>query len=262
MNEKRDKYDGMVETHQINDAVEKKRKRRRIRYIILTLLVTGAFFALCYHYLFKVVTVEYSGNSYYSTEELSQAFGIGTGDKLLSFSKTEREEYLLEKFPYLAECKIDRIIPDKITVTVSERQAIMYTYVSGKYVIFDKEMYVVELSDTKPDLIEVRFDESILIKCVLGDPVVFKDERTGVGLYRLYEALISSPVYMKTEYITVKSRFDYYLNYEDTFEVYLGDSLECPAKLLFLWGIIEKLPQGSSGRIDVSNPTEGYFKEK
>jgi hypothetical protein len=124
-------------------------------------------------------------------------------------------------------------------------------------------MYVVELSDTKPkDLLEVRFKDTIPVKCVLGEPILFQDEKNGVGLYRVYEGLSESSVYEKVQFLSVESRFDYYFQYGEDIEVYLGDSQECPAKLLFLNGILEKLDSKSKGTIDISNPKEGYFKEK
>lgn len=256
-------YDKMGKTHQIESARQKKLLRRKLSYTFLLLLILFAFLYLCYKYLFRIVTIEYYGNELYSVEELSSVFGVNEGERLFSYSKKEKEQLLLDTFPYISECEIRRIVPDKITVTISERKGIMYTFVSGEYVIFDKEMYVVELTDSAPEgLLEVKFDESLLVKCVLGEPIIFKDERSGVSLYRVYEALSVSPSYEKTEFLTVKSRFDYYLQYGDNLEVYLGDSIECPAKLLFLQGIVEKLPQGAKGTIDISSATEGYFKEK
>lgn len=255
-------YEKIRETHQIENARQKKIRRRRLSYALLFLLIAGAFFFLCYKYLFKIVSIEYIGNEYYTAEELSEVFGVKEGDRLFSYSKKEMEEYLLDSFPYLSECEIKRTVPDKITVTVSERTAIMYTCVFEKYVVFDKDMYVLEITENKPsELLEVRFNDEILVKCVLGEQILFKDERSGKGIYRVYEALSSSPAFVDTEYLTVESRFDFYLQYGEDLQVYLGDSMECSAKLLFFWGIKEKLPQGSKGRIDVSDPSEGYFKE-
>ncbi len=260
--DKGNNYEKIRETHQIENARQRKLRRRKLSYIFLLLLIIFAFFYLCYRYLFRVVTVEYIGNEYYTVEMLSEAFGVKEGDRLFSYSKAEKEQLMLESFPYLEECEIKRTVPDKITVTVLERNGIMYTYVSDKYIIFDKEMFVVEISDSKPaDLLEVKFEDSLLVKCVLGEEIVFKDKKSGVGLYRVYESLSASPVFEKTKYITMKSRFDYYVQYGESFEIYLGDSTECSAKLLFVCGIMEKLSEESRGKIDVSNPSEGYFKE-
>ncbi len=261
--EKGTNYEKIRKTHQIENARQRKLKRRKISYVILLLLILSAFFYLCYRYLFRIVTVEYSGNKLYTTEELSAVLDIKEGDRLFSFSKSEKEQLVLEKFPYLSECEIKRSIPDKVTITFSERTGIMYTYVLGKYIIFDKEMYVVEISEKKPvDLLEVKFKNEMISKCVLGEPILFKDEKSGVGLYRVYDALSASPVYEKVLYLSAESRFDYYLQYGENIEVYIGDSTECAAKLLFLSGILDKLEEGSKGTIDVSNPSEGYFKER
>lgn len=263
MTDRETNYEKIRETHQIENARQRKLKRRRVSYLLLTFLIISSFLYLCYRYLFLVVTVEYVGNSYYSSEELSSVLGVSEGHRLFSYSKSEKEQLLLDSFPFLETCEIKRTVPDKITVTVTERKPIMFTFVSDKYVVFDKEMFVVEITKEKPlGLLEVRFENSLLQKCVLGEEILFEDVKNGVGLYRVYSALSSSPVMEKTEYITVKSRFDYYIQYGNSFNVYLGDSTECSAKLLFLCGIIDELPSESKGTIDVSNPSEGYFKEE
>ncbi len=255
-------YKKINETHQIEGARQKKLKRRRISYFFLLVIIACAFFYVCYRYLFKINSIEFVGNSYYSSEILEEEFGIKVGDRLFSYSKSEKEESLLDAFPYLSECEIKRKVPDKITITVSERESVMYTYVSGKYVVFDIEMYVVELCDGCPEgLFEVVFEDGILVKCILGEEIMFNDKKTGVGVRRVYEALSDSLVVDKIKSMTLKSRFDYYLDYDEKYSVYLADSTECPAKLLFLDGIIKKLPEESKGKIDVSNPKEGYFKE-
>ncbi|MBE6648834.1 MAG: FtsQ-type POTRA domain-containing protein [Ruminococcaceae bacterium] len=255
-------YEKVNETHQIENARQRKIKRRRKSYIFLLLLILCAFFYLCYQYLFKVVSVEYVGNEYYSNDTLSEAFGIKSGDRLFGYSKNEKEEKLLSEFPYLAECEIKRTVPDKITVTVRERKSIMYTYSLGRYIIFDKDMVVVELADKEPvGLMKVEFDEGILQRCVLGKEILFKDEKTGVGIYRVYEAVTASSLSDKIKSITVKSRFDYYLDYDGRHNVYLGDSTECKSKLLFLDGILQKLPEDANGNIDISNLKEGSYRE-
>ena len=137
---KENNYNKIKETHQIENARQRKLRRRKISYIILLLVIIVAFIFLCYRYLFLVVEVQYVGNERYTAEELSQAFGVGEGDRLFSYSKSKKEEALLDAFPYLEKCEIKRKVPDKITVTVSERTDIMFTYVSGKYIIFDKDM--------------------------------------------------------------------------------------------------------------------------
>ncbi len=255
-------YKKAKETHQIEEARRKKLKRRRIGYIFLLAFIACCFGFICYRYLFKINSIKYVGNSYYSSEALAEEFGINVGDRLLSYSKSKKEESLLQAFPYLSECEIKRIVPDKIIVTVKERESAMFTYVSGKYVVFDVEMYVVEICEKRPEgLFEVVFEDDILVKCILGEEIVFNDKKTGVGVRRAFEAIEESSVFSKIKTMTLKSRFDYYLDYDGKYTIYLGDSTECPAKLLFLDGILKKLPEETEGRIDVSNPKEGYFKE-
>ncbi len=253
-------YDKVNETHQIESTRQRKLRKRNISYIVLVFLILVSFFYLCYRYLFKINSIEYIGLEYYTAEELSEAFGVKEGDRLFVYSKKEKETLLLEKFPYLSECEIKRTVPDKITVTVKERESIMYTYVSQKYVVFDKDMVVVELRENTPEgLLKVEFKDGMLLKCILGQEIVFDDEKTGVAIYKVYQSLSSSEHFEKVLCLNVKSRFDFYLNYADKYDVYLGDSNDCDSKLLFLGGIIKKLYEEDSGKIDISDYKKGSF---
>ena len=255
-------YKKANKTHQIDSVRQKKSFRRKIVYALITLIIIGVFGALCYIYLFKISNIEYIGNSHYSTQELSEKFGLENGDRLFSYSRKKKEEFMLSSFPYLAECEIKRTVPDKITVTVVEREAKMYTYEAGRYVMFDDEMHVVEMRDTKPEnLVCVNFEKDIIVKCILGEEIIFNDKKTGVGVKRVYDALSDSALKEKIKSVTLQSRFDYYLDYDGIYQVYLGESKDVPAKLLFLGGIVENLEEGVKGNIDVSNPKEGFFKE-
>jgi hypothetical protein len=132
--------------------------------------------------------------------------------------------------------------------------------ISGKYVLFDAESIALEISETPVDgLLLVNFNENIIRKCIPGEKIVFSDEKTGVGLKRVYTAIQESEIKSKIKYITVENRFDYYLQYEEKHNVYLGDSNDCPSKLLFLQGIITKLYEEDEGTIDVSEVKKGTF---
>jgi hypothetical protein len=151
-------------------------------------------------------------------------------------------------------------LPEKVTVTVKEREGAMYTLVSGKYVVFDEDCIALEISETpKDNLLPVNFNENIIIKCIPGEKIVFLDEKTSVGLKRVYNAVAKSEIRPEIKYITVESRFDYYLQYGEKYNVYLGDSNDCPSKLLFLQGIITKLYEEDEGTIDVSAVKKGTF---
>ena len=84
----------------------------------------------------------------------------------------------------------------------------------------------------------------------------FVDERTLDALLTLYQSFEANYIESKIKDVDVRSRFDIYINYDDRFEVYLGDTENIDIKIRFLVGIIDELDDDAKGKIDVSNHRE------
>ena len=99
-------------------------RRRRILGVLTTLAIAGvcvwgAFFSP----LLAVQEVRLVGSAHTTRREVLAATGVA-GDNLLLVSAGKLEEQV-QGLPWVARAKVDRILPDTVRVTISERRAAM-----------------------------------------------------------------------------------------------------------------------------------------
>ena len=73
---------------------------------------------------FQVESVEVTGNSRYTRDEVVQATGIQVGDNLFHMNKYQIADRVLEELPYSKELSIRRRLPSTIVITMSEWEAV------------------------------------------------------------------------------------------------------------------------------------------
>ena len=75
---------------------------------------------------FRVSDIQVRGNSHYSDEEIIRAIDIEEGDNLFFFDRFAALSRVFAKLPYIDEVSVERSLPNKVIITVSESQALAY----------------------------------------------------------------------------------------------------------------------------------------
>ena len=107
-----------------------KRKRRRSRrrlaplFKLLCVLAVAAALTFGATVFFQVETIEVSGNSRYTQEEIIEAVGVQEGDNLFRMNKFQLIEQAEERLPYLEDVVIRRRLPSTLVITVTEWEAV------------------------------------------------------------------------------------------------------------------------------------------
>lgn len=240
-----------------------RRTRRKVFYVLLFIVLNIVFISFCFITLFKVKTVNVSGETRYTQEEIVASLGFETGANIYSFDCDEAEERVVKSLPYLAEVTVERKLPSTVNVTVKEKKASLYLDFADKSYLLTEDLQVLEASPSAQaktaSLVKLTVKPENIDRCVVGEVLRFNDNRTGTVVCQLYGGLRSEHIETKVREIDATSRFDLYLDYDGTYKVYLGDISECDVKLSFLCGIVDKLYGGSKGKIDVSEVKTGTF---
>ena len=84
--------------------------------IVAIILVMSVFF--------KITKIEVRGNSLYSAEEIIAASGIEEGDNLFFINRIAAGSRVVVKLPYVDSVKINRGLPNLITIEVTESNAV------------------------------------------------------------------------------------------------------------------------------------------
>lgn len=111
-------------------AARNKRRRRRGRgrfgplFKLLCALAVLVALTMGATVFFQVESVEVTGNSRYTRDEVVQATGIQVGDNLFHMNKYQIADRVLEELPYSKELSIRRRLPSTIVITMSEWEAV------------------------------------------------------------------------------------------------------------------------------------------
>lgn len=237
---------------------ENKHKRRTLFYIILFVLISIAFIAVSVVVFLKIKNIEVEGTEKYTYEQIMELVPITEGENIYSFKKKEIEETLMRDLPYVGKAEIKRDLPTKIVINITEEEPVYAANVAGDIYILSADMKVLErLSEgVTPDPSLATLTLSNVKRCIVGSQLEFSDSRTLDSVLLLYQTFADNYIENKIKGVDIRSRFDMYINYDNRFEVYIGDIENVDMKIEFLMGILEKLEPDSQGKIDISNHQE------
>lgn len=74
----------------------------------------------------RVEQIYVEGNEHYTDAEIIQAIDIEQGDNLFFFNRFGALSRVFAKLPYVEEVSVERTLPNKVTITVSESKALAY----------------------------------------------------------------------------------------------------------------------------------------
>ena len=237
---------------------EKKRTRRTVFYVLLFVAVSLIFVGVCFAVFLNVETIEVKGNEKYTYEQIAGMIPVEIGDNIYSFKAGAAEEAIKRALPYVGSVAICRDLPKTVVVEISEKKAYYAADLAGETFLLSDDLKVLEkitdrtAAQTGLTVLKV----SNVRRCVVGETVQFVDSRTYDTIIELFAAFKKNFIDDDITALDVRSRFDIYFDYQNRFEVYLGDMQNCDIKMRFLVGIIGELYDTDRGTIDVSNHTE------
>ncbi len=237
---------------------DKKRKRRTVFYVILFVMVSLVFIAIATAVFLKVSKVTISGNSRYSDKQIRSLVPIAVGDNMFSFDAESIEQAICDKYPYVDSVEIKRDLPTTVEVIVKEEKPYYLSEIAGEQYVLSADLKVLERLEDEQGIDTELTSLSLnnVRRCIVGDELEFVDKRTYDAILSLYENFTANYIDDKVLGVDVRSRFDIYINYDNRFEVYLGDIDSIDIKIRFLVGIIDELEPDATGTIDVSNHRE------
>lgn len=100
-----------------------RKKHHLVQSVFFILLVTAAIYVMLQSPLFEIKTIEIKGNRQLQTEELRDFSGINIGTNIFKLNLGECEERL-SMLPLLKTATLERKLPAKVVVNVTERKAV------------------------------------------------------------------------------------------------------------------------------------------
>lgn len=223
----------------------KKVLKLSITLLVLALLAGGGYFG--YRYItdnYTVQTVYVDGNVHYTDDEIKDIVMTGKlGNNTLWLSRKYKDKKV-DNIPFVETMDVTVISPDTIKISVYEKTLAGYIEYLGKYVYFDKDGIVAEVSEEKtaglPEIIGVDFDY-----IVLYEPLPAENEDLFLAVLNMTKLMTKYNVVAQKMYF--KDNDDIVL-YHDDIVINLGNDENIDLKVMNLPPILEKL-EGKAGTL-------------
>lgn len=225
LRERRIKRAGERRTQMRKTLGSRSRQAVAVRRILSLLIIIGLFIgagATSYKLFFVVSAVSINGETSYTEEEIVKATGLDSKPNLYSFSSKDALRALSFFCPRITEAKIDRTMPDKVTITVTEEKPAYYAEIYGDLFAISESLKVMDkISPAEAEgLIRLRLQD--VASAVSGSPLTLVSERAQVFLEEALSYISNSPLKSKLTQIDLRNDFNTVMIAEDKFKLVFG----------------------------------------
>ena len=235
-------------------------RRFGVLYKLLTLVVVCAAAVLALTLFFKVESVEVTGNSRYSAQEIQDACGVSLGDNLYLLSKPDMVQRLHQQLPYIDEVRITRQLPNTLCVQVTEFSTVYAVEQEGTVWLLTSGGKIVETAAE-------RGDTPLIDGCELLAPSVGTDIALSLELQNRQESLFALLTALESAELTGDVRAIHLgdptvlsMDYTERFTVEMPYGADYPRLLRYLTLVIEELETNLTGVIDLTRDGEPHFR--
>lgn len=249
-----------------NMSKENKRESKLnffIKWTILIILLIGSIIYFLMSPLFNISHIEVSGNSKISKEEIISLSRIEKGENTYKISKSSTIQKIKEN-PYIDTVQIKRILPDGISIEVTEREAKYMIEYGNAYVYLDNQGYILELAEEALDGIIITGYSTPTDDLKPCNRLVVDDLKKLEKVIELVSAAQNNDVLDQIIKIDIEDSDNYKLIMEDNKIAYTGSLTNLNVKMLYLKEVLER-EQGKEGEIFLegeSNKNNVVFREK
>lgn len=227
------------------------KKKLIISLSIAGIIVILVLIAIAMIGRYKVTTIYVEGNVHYTNEQIIDMVMNGPlGDNSLYLNFKYKDKGISD-VPFVQKMDVEILAPDTIRIMVYEKALAGYIEHLGKYMYFDKDGIVVEVSDertpTIPQVTGLSFDHVVLNSPLpIDSPDIFSDILDITKLLNKYDIRADRIAFDKARHKTL---------WFGNARVSLGSNENIGEKILKLKSILPEL-EGKSGLLRMDNYSE------
>ncbi len=247
-------------------ASRKARRRKRlllIFYLVTFLIAIGAAVVLSITVLFRIDTIQVTGQSRYTEQEIVQMSGIKVGENLFLADTATAKQQIEEKLPYIGRAKVSRRLPAKILITVEEAEISGAVEYGGGYAIVSPEGKVLEITSAIPE--GYSLIEGLDLKSAdLGKKIVYEDPEKQEMFTELAQSLAEHGIAPITR-MDLTNLYDIVVEYDGRITMEFGLPSDIDFKVRFAKTILSEPDmaeaQGVLNLADCREEDRAYFEE-
>lgn len=242
----------------------KKVKKALINVSLIILIITAITLFLLSP-IFSIENISIKNNEKLSQEEIISLSQIEKGTNLFKIRNAEIKNNIKEN-AYVDEVKVNRILPNTIEITVTERQVAYLLEYGSSYAYIDEQGYILEISSANiTDKIKIRGYKTTEDNIKPGNRLIKEDLNKLNDVAIITDTAKNSGINAQITSINIENQNEYSLYMESEKKtVHIGSISNLDTKMLYLQVMLEK-EKDNEGEIFLNidfktkNP---YFKEK
>lgn len=242
----------------------KKVKKALINVSFIILIITAITLFLLSP-IFSIENISIKNNEKLSQEEIISLSQIEKGTNLFKIRNAEIKNNIKEN-AYVDEVKVNRILPNTIEITVTERQVAYLLEYGSSYAYIDEQGYILEISSENiTDKIKIRGYKTTEDNIKPGNRLIKEDLNKLNDVAIITDTAKNSGINAQITSINIENQNEYSLYMESEKKtVHIGSISNLDTKMLYLQVMLEK-EKDNEGEIFLNidfktkNP---YFKEK
>lgn len=244
---------------QFESPEERQRYFRRMKVLAAMGSVFAAVIAamvLSMTVFFNIESIEVTGASRYSAQQIAEASGIKNGQNLFTLNAAGVVDNIEKTLPYVNRISVSRHLPSKIVIEVADITVVGAAKTSAGYVVIGTDGKMLELMQKRPDNCPI-LKGAKLTKTEVGQTIEFEHESQKNALEAFAKALEDGDIANLTQ-IDISDEYNAKAMYDDRIQLEFGAPNDMDYKFRFANAVLNsgKISPKQKGTMDLSLAAE------
>lgn len=239
----------------------KPRRQRSISAPLMFVIVEVALIFVM-SVFFRVEDIEVNGNSHYTDSEIIRAIDIEEGDNLFFFDRFGALSRVFAKLPYIEEVSVERKLPNKVIIEVTESTALAYIVLGDENWTIDHSCKVLGKASSDEELVNLIAVRGINPGTLLiGEQMQTEDSNQELVDYlaEVLSQVEDRGLASRVSSVDFSDMDDVQFTYDGRITVKLGDNSNTEYKFGMLVSVLGKLNNEDVGMLDLSDGATAHF---
>ncbi len=225
--------------------------RRFLMVFTLLFMVTATAF-LCVFLLFKVRTIEVTGDAVYDQATVLQMSGLEIGDNLALLSVGEHEKALEQKLPYAEDVQMIRHFPSSLEIHITGAKEVACISSGSQWFSVSASGKILE-ERTGPSENAMQVTGLLLTEPVVGGQAKAQDEEHQQAFEDILTTLANLEGTGDFTSLDLTDLYNITMNYQGRILFQLGSTVELDYKVDYGYRLVtQKMESDATGILDLS----------
>ena len=236
---------------------------RRVTLLLAVLAMAAVTALLCVFLLFKVSSLQVTGDPVYSQEEVLALCDYAIGDNLLFAPTQSQEERLESQLPYVEDAEVIKHFPNTLEIRITAAQTAASVSSGGGWLYVSSQGKILELG-AEPAAATMQVTGFVSTATQPGQYLQAEDATALSALQEILTALTDREMITQCTRLDLTDLYDIRLWYQDRVECKLGSTAGLTYKLDFAYDALinptteNRVGDKETGVLDLSYAADAH----